>query len=250
MAPTQAESHAAGDVIDRHRHDSHQLIYVSTGVLAIQTERESWVVSHDRAVWIPAGVWHQHRFYGQCAFHTLGFAVAEAPLPDGSPTIVAVNRLLRELLIACTDDSLPAVESRRIRMVLHDRLRRATVQPLTVPTAQDARLADACRLVESDLSQARSLWWLAHGVSTSERTLTRLFRTEFGMTYPQWRTNIRLFHAMIYLAEGTSVTTTAHRCGWATASAFIDTFTRHMGQTPGTYRSAAVVPSPDPQQPA
>ncbi|MEV2232095.1 helix-turn-helix domain-containing protein [Streptomyces phaeochromogenes] len=39
----------------------------------------------------------------------------------------------------------------------------------------------------------------------SERTLARLFRTEFGMTYPQWRTGVRVFHAMVLLAEGASV---------------------------------------------
>ena len=59
------------------------------------------------------------------------------------------------------------------------------------------------------------------------------------MTYPQWRTTLRVFQAMIRLAEGANVTETAHACGWATTSAFIDTFTRSMGQTPGTYRAAA-----------
>jgi AraC-like DNA-binding protein len=44
---------------------------------------------------------------------------------------------------------------------------------------------------------------------------------------------------MIQLAEGASVTQTAHRCGWSTTSAFIDTFARTMGQTPGAYQSAA-----------
>jgi AraC-like DNA-binding protein len=41
------------------------------------------------------------------------------------------------------------------------------------------------------------------------------------------------------LAGGATVTQAAHRCGWATASAFVDTFTAAMGQTPGAYRSAA-----------
>jgi AraC-like DNA-binding protein len=103
-------------------------------------------------------------------------------------------------------------------------------------------LADACQVVVSDLRQPRTVTWLARHVGTSERTLTRLFRTEFGMTYPQWRTGTRVFHAMIKLAEGATVTQTAHRCGWATTSAFIDTFTRTMGQTPGAYRSAAAPP--------
>ncbi|WP_329543551.1 helix-turn-helix domain-containing protein [Streptomyces sp. NBC_01356] len=38
-------------------------------------------------------------------------------------------------------------------------------------------------------------------IGVSERTLARLFRTEFGMTYPQWRTSIRVLHAMVLLAK-------------------------------------------------
>lgn len=41
---------------------------------------------------------------------------------------------------------------------------------------------------------------------------------------------------MIRLSEGATVTQTAHHCGWSTPSAFIDTFTRTPGQTPGCYR--------------
>jgi quercetin dioxygenase-like cupin family protein len=37
VAPTYAVSYAGGDVIDRHRHDDHQLIYVSSGVIAMGT---------------------------------------------------------------------------------------------------------------------------------------------------------------------------------------------------------------------
>ena len=238
VAPTKVEARAGGDVIDRHRHDDHQLIYVSSGVLAIQTERGSWVASPDRAMWIPAGLWHEHRFYGRSSFHTVGFR-RDAPVPLGtSPTVVGVNGLLRELLIACTEPGIPADESERIMAVLRDRLARARVEPLVLPTARDPRLALACRLVLDDLSLPRTLDWLARAAGTSERTLSRLFRTEFGTTYPQWRTGIRVFHAMIQLAEGVSVTQAGQRCGWATTSAFIDTFVHTMGQTPGAYRSA------------
>jgi AraC-like DNA-binding protein len=244
IAPTHVESRTAGDVIDRHQHDNHQLIYVSTGVLAIQTERGTWVASRDRAVWIPAGTWHEHRFYGGSLFHTVGFPVHDAPLPDTSPTVLAVSGLIRELLIACTEPHLPPTETRRIRAVLHDRLRRAHVRPLSLPTARDPRLAHACRLVTADLTRPRSVDWLARSVGTSERTLTRLYRTEFGTTYPQWRTHTRVFNALIQLAEGATVTETAQRCGWATTSAFIDTFAHTMGQTPGAYRTAAAPAQP------
>jgi AraC-like DNA-binding protein len=231
--------HGPGAIVHRHSHDYHQLISVSTGVLAIHTEQGAWVASRDRAAWVPAGMWHEHRAYGPTSVHTIGFDAATAPLPDKSPTIVAVDSLLRELFVAGTEPGLPADEALRIRAVLLDRLRRAHVQPLALPAARDPRLAHACELVIEDLRQPRPLEWLARKASVSERTLTRLFRSEFGMTYPQWRTNVRVFHAMIELSDGATVTETAHGCGWATTSAFVDTFTRTMGQTPGAYRSGS-----------
>jgi AraC-like DNA-binding protein len=120
----------------------------------------------------------------------------------------------------------------------HDRLPRARSQPLSLPVARDVRLAHACRVVVDDLSRPWSLRALAREVRAGERTLARLFRVEYGATYPQWRTSFRVFHAMIELSQGATVTETAHRCGWATTSAFVDTFARRMGQTPGTYRVA------------
>ncbi|MFE7117021.1 AraC family transcriptional regulator [Streptomyces sp. NPDC057654] len=241
IPPSSFHVHAAGEVIERHRHEYHQLLYVSTGVTSVMTERGTWVVSSNRAVWTPARMWHQHRVYGESMIHTIGFPPDDAPLPDGSPTVLAVDGLLRELLMAYTEPDLPDPERRRLRAVVNDRLRRADVRPLTLPTPQDPRLAHACRAVEEDLSEPRSLAWLARHVGVGERTLTRLFRTEFGTTYPQWRTSARVFHAMLHLAEGATVTGTARRCGWATTSAFIDTFARTMGQTPGAYRSAAAL---------
>lgn len=245
--PASSEFHRAGDLIDRHRHDYDQLIYVSSGVLAIHTGQGAWAGSRELAVWIPAGTWHEHRAYGATTLHTVGFSAGDAALlsagpsavglPADAPTLLAVDGLLRELLLAYTDPGLPEAESRRIRAVMCDRLRRAYVQPLRLPAARDPRLARACELVAADLRQPRALTWLARQVGAGERTLNRLFRREFGMTYPQWRTTLRVFHAMILLAEGSTVTETAHECGWATASAFIDSFTRTMGQTPGTYRT-------------
>ncbi|NKY57554.1 helix-turn-helix domain-containing protein [Nocardia flavorosea] len=42
----------------------------------------------------------------------------------------------------------------------------------------------------------------------------------------------RLHHALILLAEKTPFTAVAHRCGWASASAFIDIFRKTFGHTP------------------
>ncbi|MGH3264207.1 MAG: cupin domain-containing protein [Trebonia sp.] len=155
VAPTHTQSRAGGDVINRHRHDGHQLIYVSSGVLAIRTEIGSWIASNDRALWVPANTWHEHRFYGRSRFHTIGFPVhGSAPLLTAeAPTVIAVDSLVRELLIALTGETLTRTEVHHIEVVLRDRLRHVEAQAVSLPEPRDRRLAAACRLVEANLPE-------------------------------------------------------------------------------------------------
>jgi len=239
LARTVGWELAGGHTIDRHRHDGHQLVYVSAGVLETQTAAGSWVVSRDRGLWLPAGTWHEHRFFGPSTFHTVGFPAAEPPWNEPDPTLVSVSALLRELLIACADPDLSRPELRRVRKVIGDQLTRSAQRPMTLPAPRDPRLGDACALVTQNLGERLTLAEVAGAIGASESTLSRLFRHELGMTYPQWRTNVRLLRAAILLASGASVTQTAYQCGWQTTSSFIDTFRRAMGQTPGAYKHAA-----------
>src|ERR1700683_4765042 len=133
-APPEALARMArGSTMERHQHPGHQLIYVSTGVLVAQTSAGSWVTSRDRAIWMPAMTWHEHRAYGAAVIHTLGFDVGGPALPPDFPAIVAVTALLRELLVALTDPATPAPEADRLRAVLCDRLRRSAQEPISLP---------------------------------------------------------------------------------------------------------------------
>src|SRR6202161_4308135 len=80
-APARALARMArGTTMERHQHPGHQLIYVSTRVLVAQTPPGSWVPSRARAIWMPAGTWHEHRAYGAAVIHTVGFDAAAPPL--------------------------------------------------------------------------------------------------------------------------------------------------------------------------
>src|SRR5580658_3115232 len=142
--PSSRVRMSRGMTMARHKHPGHQLIYVSTGLLVAQTSAGSWVASRDRAIWMPSETWHEHRAYGAAVIHTIGFDVGVAPLPPGSPAIVAVNGLLRELLLALTDPETPPAEVDRLRAVLGDRLRRSSQEPISLPAAHDPRLSCAC----------------------------------------------------------------------------------------------------------
>ncbi|MEU5949652.1 AraC family transcriptional regulator [Micromonospora sp. NPDC047465] len=93
-----------------------------------------------------------------------------------------------------------------------------------------------CAALHADPADNRTLAAFGKQVGASDRTLSRLFTADLGMSFPQWRTQLRLHHALLLLADDMPVTTVAHRCGWSSASAFIDAFRRTFGHTPGAHR--------------
>ncbi|MFI9235297.1 AraC family transcriptional regulator [Streptomyces sp. NPDC053079] len=236
QAPTTARALAPGESIDAHRHDDHQIIYAGSGVLAVTTDAGTWIAPGTRAIWVPAGCVHAPRAHGHLALHLLGLPADTNPLGLDAPTVLAVSPLLRELILAYTrapHDDTP--ERLRLRAVLLDQLRASPQQPVHLPAPADPRLAAVCDLLHHDPADPRPLAALAVAAGAGERTLSRLFGRELGMTFPQWRTQLRLYHALRMLADDVPVTTVAHRCGWASASAFIDVFHRAFGYTPGTH---------------
>jgi AraC-like DNA-binding protein len=223
--------------IDWHDHAEQQLLYPSSGLLIVSTTHGSWVVPPQRAVWLPAAVAHAHQAYGATQVRTVAFPVDVNPLGLTQPTVLSVSRLLRELIIAITDD--PA----RRREEQHDLKRVALHQLIPAPALQfhlpqpgDERLRDVTAILAEDPGSDRTLGELGRAVGAGERTLSRLFRAETGMTFPQWRAQLRLHHSLTLLAGGLSVTATAVACGYSTPSAFTAAFHATFGTTPGTYR--------------
>ncbi|GAA2254154.1 AraC family transcriptional regulator [Streptomyces ruber] len=236
IAPTRTQWLASGAAIDAHRHDDHQIVYAGRGVLAVTTGAGSWVAPGTRAIWVPADTVHAHQAHGDLELHLVGLPATVNPLGLRSPAVLAVSPLLRELIIAYTrteDDGSP--ERGRLRAVLLDQLRVSPQQPLHLPAPTAPLLRTLCDMLRADPSDGRTLAELGREVGASARTLSRLFRGDLGMTFPQWRTQLRLHHALVLLADNTPVTTVANRCGWSSTSAFIDVFRRAFGHTPGAH---------------
>jgi AraC-like DNA-binding protein len=234
--------------IDWHDHDVHQLVHPGRGVLTISTRSGAWVVPPQRAVWIPAGVAHAHLAHGPTQLRTLCFP-ASAALPAAclvpgaapGPAVLAVSPLLREVIVALTDGggSYGPRQRADLERVALDQLRRVDALPVHLPAPEDDRLRAAAALLHGDPADDRTLGQLGAVVGASERTLSRLFRGETGMSFPQWRAQLRLHHSLVLLAAGTPVTATATACGYANPSAFIQAFRLAFGQTPGRYGASA-----------
>ncbi|WP_330239690.1 AraC family transcriptional regulator [Streptomyces sp. NBC_00525] len=227
--------------IARHHHVEHQLVCPSRGVLEVATPAGVWAVPPHRAVWIPAGVAHAHLAYGPTELRALSFAPADNPLRLDRPTVLAVTPLLREVVACLTDAAEPALDTRQRRnleRVALDQLRRVEPLGVCLPSPADPRLRDIARILRDDPADSRTLTELGTAVGAAPRTLSRLFRAETGMSFPQWRTQLRLHHALTLLSSGGSVTSVAVACGYSGPSAFIQSFRHAFGTTPGSYAQA------------
>jgi len=225
-------------------HPRGHLVYAASGVLSVHTERGTSVVPANRVAWTPAGFTHYHRAHSHTDMRILFLPASLAGLVLDQPAVFTVSGLAREALLALTgQDNRDRAALARLRRVLVDELREAREQPLQLPEPRDDRLQALARVLYQDPAGNAALAELGQAIGASARTLSRLLHDELGMTFYQWRTQLRIYHALVLLADGHDATHVAHACGWANPSSFIAAFTSLVGTTPGRYRSQPAAPA-------
>jgi len=231
----------ADHIIDWHTHERAQLLYAVQGVMRVTTHNGVWVVPTQRAVWIPPGISHHVQAQGT-PLSMRSLYIREDAL-DGLPQVccvVTVSPLLRELIIEVMqlpDNPPPDSPAGRLIAVLLDRIEGLPVAPLHLPMVRDRRAGRIVETLMADPADPRSLNDWSRTLGASERTLARIFTRETGMTFGQWRQQVKLLAALTRLAQGNSVTEVAFDLGYASQSAFIAMFRRALGKTPGRYFS-------------
>lgn len=229
-----------------HSHCRAQIIYPLSGVYRVNADGGSFVVPSGQAVWIPPDVFHET--YTSAAAHALMLFVdySLARLLAGQCMVVEVDPFLAQLFIRAVrygNDYASGCREARLVQVILDELETLSMTPLKVPLARDKRLRRLMDYLLESPADDRGLEELSAECGASGRTLARLFRTEAGMTFVEWRNRLRLQAAIERLGEGQSVTAVAHDLGYQSASAFIAMFRREMGASPGRYLREQVLRS-------
>jgi AraC-like DNA-binding protein len=229
-------------------------VYAARGVLSVHTEHGTSIVPANRVGWTPAGFTHYHRAHGDTDMRIVFLPASLARLVPGWPAVFMVSGLAREILLTLTGAAERVARdhdraaSARLRRVLVDELHEAREQPLQLPEPRDDRLQAVARKLYESPADNTSLANLGQAVGASSRTLSRLFHDELGMTFYEWRTQLRIYHALVLLADGHDTTHVAHSCGWANPSSFIAAFTNIIGTTPGRYRARPSTAPPTTEQ--
>jgi AraC-like DNA-binding protein len=222
-----------------HSHPRGHLVYAARGVLSVHGERGTSIVPANRVAWTPAGFTHYHRAHSHTDMRIVFVPASLARLAPGHPAVFLASGLAREILLALTGPSDYDRAARgRLRRVLVDELREAREQPLQLPEPRDDRLQAVARMLSEQPAGNASLAELGQAAGASARTLSRLLHDELGMTFYEWRTQLRIYHALVLLADGHDTTYVAHACGWSNPSSFIAAFTNIIGTTPGRHRAS------------
>ena len=230
-----------GHLIPFHRHARSQLLYASSGVMTVTTANGIWVVPPLRAVWIPALMEHQISCSGNLSMRTLYIKPEVAPNLPRECCVVSVPPLLRELLLyAVTLPHLyePNSPEQRIMNVILDLVQTLKVTPLDLPIPRDDRLQKISGVLTENPEDNRTLEDWGKTVGATSRTLARLFRSETGMSFRQWRQQVRILEALRRLGREEPVTAVALDLGYDSPSAFIAMFRKALGRTPGQYFKA------------
>lgn len=222
----------------RHQHPWGQLSHARRGILRVHTPQGLYLVPPQRAVWIAARVPHRVACEADTCIRSLYIEPSALPWPDATCRVVAVDPLLGELIQAFSQ--LPVTYDEqgadgRMVQVLLDRLACAREEPLLLPLPHHRQLRHVCRRLQATPDDTRSLAeWAVH-LGVSEKTLSRRFLRETGLTFRLWRQRVRLLSALPPLERGERVTDVALACGYASLSAFIAAFGEHFGQSPGEF---------------
>jgi AraC-like DNA-binding protein len=225
----------------RHRHRRAQLLYAAEGVLTVDTDQGAWVAPPERAVWIPAGVWHAVKMVGAVSTRSVLLDRDLHPGRCGRCEVLSVSSLLRSLLIAASDVPLeydPEGRDGLVMSLLMAEIGAAPGIPLSVPFPRDDHLARKCHAFLADPDARATIDAWSSDLKQSRRAFTRAFRRETGMSFAEWRQRACLLAALPKLAAGERVTAVALDLGYDSPAAFSTMFRRLLGIPPNRYRSS------------
>ena len=127
---------------------------------------------------------------------------------------------------------LPAKRAEKIAQLIELELQLAKNEPLIIPLPQDPRLQQVCAALMKNPADNKTLYQWGVKYGASERTFSRLFNNELGLSFRQWRQLVRFHYAFELLAKNKSIKHVATACGYLSPSAFTAAFQQYSGHTP------------------
>lgn len=218
-----------------HQHDMGQLLFTQQGCIRISLENRLSLLPPGRVAWIPPYVAHRAQMRSSVGYRSVYLSAQYASQIGDEVMILSVTPLLREVLeriaIAPFDSQWLHGQLANLLPVFIDELKSASKEPTLLAIPQDRRMKGL------NMDQLPpTLIELAKTIGASEKTITRIFLRETGMSYQTWRQQWRFIKAIELLAQGKPYHFITQELGLTSDSAFISFFRKMSGLTPREYQ--------------
>lgn len=218
---------------DDHR---HQLFWSDATVLAVRRGSRTAHLSPRQGFWVRRGTTVEVMATSPGTVHVLCLRQPPPALGAVPAAVVRMEAEAQELLHTLCREATTEAEG----LAARDQLLTLLADPLPLDSsgAGNGLAREVARHLLRDPADSTELAGWAERLHTTTKTLQRDFAREFGVPWTTWRTRIRM-QAATALLESHSVTEVAHRVGFASVSAFVQSFRSEHGVTPGAWREHA-----------
>ncbi len=221
-----------------HTHALGQLYYCVRGTIKVQIASGLWLVSPQRAVWIPQGITHHSSSKYPVGLRILYINQEEYMSLPEEVCLFQIDSLLRELISTAVTQGYswpPNGHESRLSQVIIDRIIASPEEPLYLPLPTDPRALHVCQMMQRDPHLHSDINTLCLKAGLSQRTLVRILQNETKMNLQQWRRQLLLITAIEMMSLNKSITTIAMDLGYANPSAFTTMFRKTLGVSPSEY---------------
>ncbi|WP_313092231.1 AraC family transcriptional regulator [Chryseobacterium flavum] len=215
-----------------------QLLYAPSGCMTVTTSDRQLILPPFRMLWIPAKEVHRVNFRNVVAYRSVYFDEDLARKNMGTDfKVLHVNPLLKEIIerICFWDWMAPNPCQENILKVFWDEIKTAPEENMELKMPSDRRFKKVTEEWTQRFSMPPMLKKLAGQTGAVEKTVSRIFKKETGLTYQEWRQQWRLQRSIELLVEGNPIGEVSHILDFSSDSAFIEFFKKHTGSTPLQY---------------
>lgn len=225
-----------------HTHQKHQLLYSVTGVARVESEVAQYLLPPQRAAWIPAGIAHATHTSNS---RTVSLYFERSQLSAGEDLVVIeVPAVLREMILyACRwtladeHQEIDAAGKRffpAVAQLVEEQLAQPRALALPVAKSEVTERAISHLMTNPDIA---GLEELARHCGIGARTLRRRLADEMGIGFRELMCQVRVhLGATLLMRADASISSVAMSVGFASPSAFAQTFQRVTGVSPTEFR--------------
>lgn len=228
-----------------HKHLKGQFLYTEGGIVHLETEAKTYFIPARHFMWIPPGLNHSITANKSTVMlRNLYYPVSKQDQEFyRNIGIYPASDLLLEMLTYTKPWSGRHIDRSdprdftfimAIKAILPD-ISKYSV-PLALPYPKDERLLEVIRYMYRHIDDPLQLPALAKQFGFSERSLSRLFQQDVGMSFLQFFKIQRLLRALELLLDGKyAISEIAMMVGYSSLPTFSNTFNSILGVRPTEY---------------